>query len=141
MVSNVVEEIAKYKNITETTDKVDSSKIVTMDNYVSTNVIESEDKLQKLRLNVIKLGTGKYVVKQYPPKGKKILIGNKVFLVTESNEYIMPDVVGWSNNEIITLCKLLDIKYTINGYGTVVSTNIEVGSVINKDTVMEINLQ
>ena len=86
------------------------------------------------------MGTGKYVVKQYPPKGKKILIGNKVFLITESDEYLMPDVIGWSSNEMITLCKLLNIKYTTNGYGKVVSTNVETGTVINKDTVMEINL-
>ena len=53
----------------------------------------------------------------------------------------MPDVIGWSSNEIITLCKLLDIKYTISGWGKVTSTNIETGAVINKDTVMEITLQ
>ncbi len=140
MVSGVVEEIAKYKNITEQIDKVDSTKIVEMDNYVSTSVIDATDKLQKERLNVVTLGSGKYVVKQYPPKGKKVLIGNKVFLITESGEYTMPDVVGWSSNELITLCKLLNIKYKTNGYGKVVSTNIETGTIINSDTVMEINL-
>ena len=52
----------------------------------------------------------------------------------------MPDVIGWSSNELITLCKLLNIKYKTNGYGKVVSTNIETGAIINSDTVMEINL-
>ncbi len=140
MVSGVVDEIAKYKNITEEHDRVDSSKIITMDNYVSTNVIDASDKLQKLRLNVIVLGSGKYVIKQYPPKGKTLLVGNKAFLVTESGEYLMPDVYGWSSNEIITLCKLLDINYSVNGYGKVISTNVEVGTPINRETVLEINL-
>ena len=140
MVSGVVEEIAKYKNITEKIDKVDSTKIVEMDNYISVNVNEAIEKLNLQRLIVICMGNGKYVVKQYPPKGKTLLIGNKVFLVTESDEYIMPDVIGWSSNELITLCKLLNIKYTVNGYGKVIGTNIETGATINKDTVIEINL-
>ena len=140
MVSGVVEEIAKYKNITEKIDKVDSTKIVEMDNYISVNVNEAIEKLNLQRLIVICMGNGKYVVKQYPPKGKTLLIGNKVFLVTESEEYIMPDVIGWSSNELITLCKLLNIKYTVNGYGKVIGTNIETGATINKDTVIEINL-
>jgi penicillin-binding protein 2B len=140
MVSGVVEEIAKYKNITEKIDKVDSTKIVEMDNYISVNVNEAIEKLNLQRLIVICMGNGKYVVKQYPPKGKTLLIGNKVFLVTESEEYIMPDVIGWSSNELITLCKLLNIKYTVNGYGKVIGTNIETGATINRDTVIEINL-
>ena len=140
MVSGVVEEIAKYKNITEKIDKVDSTKIVEMDNYISVNVNEAIEKLNLQRLIVICMGNGKYVVKQYPPKGKTLLIGNKVFLVTESDEYIMPDVIGWSSNELITLCKLLNIKYTVNGYGKVIGTNIETGATINRDTVIEINL-
>ena len=140
MVSGVVEEIAKYKNITEQIDKVDSTKIVEMDNYISVNVNDAIEKLNLQRLIVICMGNGKYVVKQYPPKGKKLLIGNKVFIVTESDEYVMPDVIGWSSNELITLCKLLNIKYTVNGYGKVIGTNIETGATINSDTVIEINL-
>lgn len=141
MVSKVVEEIAKYKNITETTDKIDTTKIITLDNYISTDIVSTEEKLKKLNLNVVKLGTGKYVINQYPLNGKKVLIGNKVFLVSNSSEYLMPDITGWSSSEAITLCKLLNLDYTTTGYGTVKSYNIPADTILTSEHKLEMVLE
>lgn len=141
MVSKVVEEIAKYKNLTETTEKIDTTKIIKLDNYISTDIISAEEKLKKFNLNVIKLGTGKYVINQYPIKGKTILAGNKIFLVSNSSDYQMPDITGWSSNEVITLCKLLNLKYSSNGYGKVKTFNIPIGTVLTSEHKLEMTLE
>ena len=47
-----------------------------------------EDKLKKQNIDVVTIGNGKSVIKQYPPKGTTILSGNKAFLLTNSNKYI-----------------------------------------------------
>lgn len=140
MVTKVVEEIAKYKNITENIDVIDQSKIITMDNFLSTDVILAEEKLKELNLQVIRLGSGKYVINQYPEKGKTVLSGNKVFLVSNDSSYTMPDIMGWSGSEVITLCKMLNIRYTHTGYGKVVAFNLEVGSVITDEVRLEVTL-
>ena len=44
-----------------------------------------------------------------------------------SLEVTMPDVVGYSTNEIVTLCNLIGVPYHLNGYGKVVSTSIPTG--------------
>ena len=139
MVTKVVEEIAKYKNITDNTTKIDTSKIITMDNYTSKTISESIESLQKQGLNVTTIGTGKYIINQYPSKNKKIPIGSRVFIVT-NGDLTMPNITGFSSNDAITMCKLLNLDYHVNGIGNVVSTSIPEGTPITKNMPIEINL-
>ena len=139
MVTNIVEEIAKYKNITDNTAKIDTSKIIKMDNYVSKTVPESVEKLQTQGLNVVSIGSGKYIVDQYPKKDKKIPTGSRVIIIT-NGDLTMPDITGFSSNEAITICKMLGLKYQIKGVGNVVSASIPAGMNITKDMLIEINL-
>lgn len=141
MVTKVVEEIAKYKNITELIEKVDSNKIITINNYISAESTLTEERLKKLNLNVIKLGNGKFIINQYPNKGDIILIGNKVFLVTNSNVYTMPDIIGWSNSEVSTLCKLLKIPLNSNGSGKVVTSSIPPGTTLNSSSKLSVTFK
>lgn len=138
MVTKVVEEIAKYKNITEQIEIIDNSKIITMDNFLSTDVLKAEEKLKALNLQVVRLGNGKYIINQYPSAGKTVLSGNKVFLVSNDDVYTMPDIMGWSASEVMTLCRLLNIRYSHSGYGHVTSFNLEVGSEITDEVRLEV---
>lgn len=140
MVKEVVEEVAKYKNITDKIEEMDETKIINLDNYISSDVYETEEKLKKIGLQPIIIGDGKYIINQYPLKNTNIQYGNKVFLLTNSTNYIMPDVKGWSSSDIITFCNIIKLKYKINSYGHVLSTNINPGEIINKDIELEINL-
>lgn len=141
MVAKVVEEVAKYKNLTESVEKIDTNKIVEINNYISTDASVSEEKLKKLGLKVIKLGNGKYVINQYPEKGTTILAGNKVFLVTSDSTYTMPDITDWSISEVITLCKLLKLDFSYTGSGNVKTYNIEAGTEITEDMKLEVTLE
>lgn len=132
MVTDIVEEIAKYKNISKTIEKVDETKIITVDNYINTEFDYTSEKLKKLNLDIIKLGTGKYIINQYPTSGKTILSGNKVFLLTNSSSYDIPDIKGWSYNEVITLCKLINLKYELNGNGNVTDYSYDTNANILK---------
>lgn len=140
MVTKVVEEIAKYKNITDLIEVVDTSKIITLDNFLSTEITYAEENLKLKNINIIRLGNGKYVINQYPEKGQKILSGNKVFLVTNDSEYIMPNIIGWNNSEVVTLCKLLNIRYNITGYGVVTTQSIAEGTLLTDDLKLEVTL-
>ncbi len=141
MTTKIVEEIAKYKNIGTTIEQIDNTKIVTLDNFISTETTNTEEKLKKLGLTVVKLGNGKYIINQYPEKGTKVLVGNKIILLTNDSEYKMPNVIGWSSNEITTLCKLLNIEFKITGNGIVTKTSIEPDTILTKGTKIEITLE
>lgn len=141
MVTKIVQEIAKYKNITEITEKVDNNKIITINNYISNDVVSIEEKLKLLNLNVIKLGNGKNIINQYPPKGQVVLSGTKVFLVTDGLEYVMPNIIGWSSSEVNTFAKLLNIKIKISGYGKAKSQSISEGTIINNLSTLEVEFE
>ncbi len=95
--------------------------------------------IQSKNLNVLTIGSGKYVINQYPKKDKKIPTGSKVILIT-NGDLTMPNITGYSSNEAITICKLLQLKYHINGVGNVISTSIPEGTPITKYMPIEINL-
>lgn len=138
MVKKVVEEIAKYKNLTELIEQVDTNKIITLDNYISTDLTATEEKLKKLNLSLVKLGNGKYIINQYPNKGDIVLAGSKIFLKTNSSEYQIPDITGWSVSEVNTLCKLLNLKLKTIGYGNVKTSSIKAGTTITEGTNIEV---
>lgn len=141
MVKKVVEEIAKYKNLTELIEEVDTDKIITLDNYISSDIQSVEEKLKKINLSVVKLGNGKYIINQYPNKGTVVLAGSKLFLKTNGPEYTMPNITGWSVSEVNTLCKLLGLKLKSNGYGKVKSFSIAEGTKIVNGSSLEVSFE
>src|SRR5574344_1576213 len=103
-VKQVVEEVAKYENIIDVQSDVDESQIITLDSFLNTETIDAEKNLKYLKLNPIIIGDGKYVVKQYPLKNSKLLISSKVYLITNSSNYVMANILGFSENEVRTYC-------------------------------------
>lgn len=132
IVHNVVEESAKALNIVEAKTDEDQSKIVALSNYISSQTVTTVEKLKMKGLNPIVIGEGKYITNQYPLNNESVLVGTKVFLLTNDTTYKMPEVKGWSTNEIITFCNLLGLTYELNGYEKVLTTSIPTGEVIDK---------
>lgn len=140
IVSNVVEEVAKTTNLTDAINDVDESKIIDLSSYISNQVETTVEDLKNKGLKPIVIGKGKYIINQYPLKYSNALIGTKVFLLTNDNNYEMPNVIGWSTNEIVSFCNLIGLKYTLIGYGNVTSINMEIGKTIDLNSMLEITL-
>ena len=140
VVKTAVEEIAKYSNITHENNDVDNSKIVTLNNYINKNTEDVVNELVSLKLTPVVLGAGPKVIKQYPLKDTVTNVGSKAFIFTNDDNYLLPDLTGYAANEVINLCKLLKINYTLEGYGRVVSTNYPPGTLIQDIDNLVINL-
>lgn len=138
--TSAVESIANYANITNTESDIDLSKIINLSNYISSNIETTTEELEKLNLKVIKIGNGNIIINQYPLKNTKVLVGSKVFLLTNNNEYIMPDIKGWSSSEVMNFCNLIGLKYTFNGFGTVSEFNLPIGEIIDLTKTLEVTL-
>lgn len=140
VVTTVVEDIANYKNIANLETTNTNEQIIVFDNYINTSVVESEEKLKQMGLNPIILGDGKYIINIYPKKGTKVIKGTKVFIITSNNNIVMPDITSWSENEVKTFAGLVGIKCNINGYGKVISQSIEKGTIIDSNSILNIEL-
>ena len=139
-VKTVVEEVAKYKDIEEIANTKYDQEIVTLNNYLNTSIEETEEKLKALRLTPIIVGDGKYVIKLYPNENNKVLAGSKVFVLTSESNYKMPNTIGWSENEIVTFCNFIGLKYNVSGYGRVVTQSIAEKELITDDSVLTVEL-
>ena len=141
VVSNTIKEVANLVDVTKEKNDVDNTKIIYLTQYLSRDVATVAEELKKLGVTPIILGKGEYIINQYPLNGSKVVAGSKVFLLTNDTNILMPDVTGWSTNEIIRFCNLIGLKYTLNGYGKVVSTNIAKDTLLDPNTMtLEITL-
>ena len=138
-VVNIVRDIATYKNISDRPSDIDRTKIVKIENYVNRPRTETVRQLRSFGLDPIVIGNGEIIVKQSPRRDTSVIAGSKVFLLTNGNEFKMPNAIGWHSSEIISFANMLNLPYTINGYGRVRKLSIKRGEIINHQT-LEITL-
>lgn len=138
-VTKAVDEIASYANITQNAYESDG-KIIKLENYISKETNSVKENLTNKGVNVITLGTGKYIINQYPLKGISVVKGDKVFLLTNKEDFVMPNLTGYSITEVKTLCTLLGINLTYEGYGYVNSQSIAENTPVTKDLSLHVTL-
>ena len=141
IVHNIIEEAAKSLDIVSIVSDEDQSKIIALSNYISSEVTTTVDKLKQLGLEPIVIGDGKYVTNQYPLNKEEVLIGSKVFLLTNTSTYKMPNAIGWSTNDIVTFCNFIGLSYELVEYGTVKDLSIPPGTVIDKTVPLIVTLE
>lgn len=136
MTKNIVESIAKYKNLSERESNKDESKYVILNSYLNKNVDNVKEEIESLNLIPIIIGDGYVVTNQYPVNNKNIIINSKVYLKTNGENISMIDISGWTKTEVITLMNFMGVDYEINGTGKVVSTNIAPGNKISEKLII-----
>ena len=136
----LMENIAKYRNMFDSSKNKENTNIVTIDNYVSSKVDTVKEKLESKNLKAIVIGSGDTIIKQYPTKGNKVIGNDKVFLLTNGNEYNMIDLTGYSRIDTIEFCKLVGLNPKFDGYGYVTNQSISKDEIIKKNTTLNIYL-
>lgn len=141
VVTKAIESIANYAHISKDETVLDATKIITLNNYLSSSTEETIKNLKHLNLKPIAIGNGNNIINQFPLNKSEVLKGSKVFLLTDSKEYLMPDIKGWSSSEVMSFCNLIGLKYEFDGFGVVESFNIEPNTVIDLKKKLEITLK
>lgn len=101
----------------------------------------ANQKLNGMDINLIMIGNGNSVVKQYPRPTEAIITKQNIFIVTEGDKVTMPNMNGWTLKDVMTFRELTGIKIVINGSGSVVSQSLAAGSIINSDSEIMIELK
>jgi len=140
VIKDVVESVAKYKNLSSIENNEDISKIYTVENFLNKNVEDLEKTLTSKGFDVIVIGNGNKITKQYPTKGMTVLTDSKLFLLTNNTNYTMPNMKNWTTSEVITFANLIGLSYNINGYGYVMNTSLKKGELIDINETLEVNL-
>ena len=135
-VVNIMKNIAKYRN-TFGDDKKANNEVTSLvlDTYINKKTDDVKQIMNQHKINTIIIGDGDKIINQYPNKGETVISYDKVFLVTNKGQGIMPDLKGYSRTEAIYMMKMLGYKYELEGYGYVVDQSIKPGEQIGENTI------
>lgn len=137
-VVEVMKNISKYKNInTGSSNNNSSIDEYVLDNYLNCDAGKVFSDLKKMDVDVIKIGSGDVVVDYYPRD--KVLSKDRVIVITNDSNYLMPNLKNWSKREVKFLFDYLDIKYKFEGNGYVVSQSIKENIPLTSDLEVSIN--
>lgn len=137
-VKEIVKNISKYYNIYQEATKSNGTTYQ-LNNFINQSIKEVEEILNKEKINTIILGDGNKIINQYPIN-TTITTFDKVFFVTNSNNLVIPDLTGYSKNDLEVVLTLLKIPYTIKGHGYVINQSILPGTKIDSNMQIEITL-
>lgn len=137
-----MEHSLQYLNVRPTQKQSGTNKAqsITIGSYQGKSVAAVKQQLEQKGLHVDVLGSGGTVVGQMPIQGEKVLPGSKILLKTNGSVK-MPDLSGWSLNDVMKLAHLLDLQPQVDGTGFVSSQGIAPGTVLKKGQTLKVKLQ
>ncbi|WP_025728769.1 penicillin-binding transpeptidase domain-containing protein [Atopobacter phocae] len=95
---------------------------------------------EEVQPNLVVIGNGDSIIRQYPEEGAPIMPGRPVILMT-SEEAIMPNLQGWARQDVEGLASLLKVDIKQTGVGHVVSQNVKPGVPIDPTITWKIKYQ
>lgn len=111
-----------------------------MPNLISSDVNSAIENLESNQLNVVTIGNGDKVVKQYPSAGNDVYTNQRVFLLTNGNEITLPDFTNWTRKDIISYWNLTNLPITMDGYGIGYEQSLAAGSIADGSVEIIIKL-
>lgn len=90
--------------------------------------------LSALGLTPVVIGSGDKVLKQSVEENTQLLPNAKVLLLTDETP-TMPDVTGWSKNDLMALENLIAKKFVIEGQGFAVAQSLSANSKITEEEI------
>lgn len=113
---------------------------ITMPELSNQNLTTVQQALQKQQLKVGIVGTGSKVVQQLPSAKAAVTPDQRVILLT-NGAMTMPDVHGWSKNDLLKLADITGKKIVIKGQGYAVGQSVAPQAVLNSVKEVVIHLK
>ena len=102
---------------------------------------DAVNSIQDLNVNVIKIGDGINVVDQYPKVKDDVYTNQKVFLLTDGANILVPDFTDWTRKDIIAYWNLSKLPIAIYGYGVGYEQSIAPGNIADGNIEIIIKLR
>lgn len=141
IVKPTIEDIGKYINVTPEEENKSDALEYTLPSFINKKVVEVKQTLVKNHMKAIVIGDGDKVINQYPNKRTVTNLNSRVFLLTNSTNYKMPDFTGWSRGEISNFANLVGLNVEYDGYGFCKSQSLSADSNINLQNKIKVVLK
>lgn len=129
---------ASYTSSVDTT--VNGGYVV--DSFANQSVSFVRSKLEAKQMRVEVIGTGTSVISQFPEPGTKINVGDRIFIKTNSDQIVIPNMVGWSRKDVSIYANLSGLDIEMHGEtGLVTKQSMAEGTVLNNGETFSVTLQ
>lgn len=142
LVQEIIKNVSKYLEIYDESDK-NSNKLSSFEvgSYTNKKKADVVSELNSYGMNVVVIGNGDVVVNQYPISGSVINKIDKVFLLTNYTEILMPNLIGYSTRDFYSFMSLLSIPYETEGIGFITSQSITYNTKITDEMILEVKFE
>lgn len=136
----IMENTLKYLNVGDKNSKDKSDvKYSKVPDVEGQETQKAQDKVNSKSLEPIVIGDGEKITKQSVTADKEVLPNSRVLLLTDG-DVTMPNMSGWTKEEVIAFEKLTNTKVTTKGSGFVSEQSITEGQKISKKDKIEVTL-
>lgn len=136
----IMENTLKYLNVGDKNSKDKSDvKYSKVPDVEGQETQKAQDKVNSKSLEPIVIGDGEKITKQSVTAEKEALPNSRVLLLTDG-DVTMPNMSGWTKEEVIAFEKLTNTKVTTKGSGFVSEQSITEGQKISKKDKIEVTL-
>jgi len=133
---NLIKNIVKYKGMFSDESVSSRESTYEINSYINKDIASVTKELNENNIQVITIGDGNKIIDQYPSNNTELIVNDKVILLTNGDNCLMPDITGWSLSDVSALATLVGVNYESEGYGFVTSQNIKAGDVISDIAVI-----
>ena len=134
----LIEDVSTYLGIVNTDNKIEMPSYITS-SYINKDITNVKEEFKDKKIDLVVIGNGDKIIKQYPSENKILSSNDKLFLLTNGTEIKYANIEGWSRSDLEIYSKLLSVTFNYNGYGYTKGTNIE-GRNVEKGETIELEL-
>ncbi|KRG09916.1 penicillin-binding protein [Staphylococcus sp. NAM3COL9] len=136
----IMENTLKYLNVGDKNSKDKSDvKYSKVPDVEGQETQKAQDKVNSKSLEPIVIGDGEKITKQSVTADKEVLPNSRVLILTDG-DVTMPNMSGWTKEEVIAFEKLTNTKVTTKGSGFVTEQSITEGQKISEKDKIEVTL-
>lgn len=135
----IMENTLKYLNVGSKKDETKSAQYSKVPNVTGQSTDKAKESLKSEDLQVTVIGNGDNVKSQSIKANKKLLPNSKVLLLTDG-DITMPNMKGWTKDDVLAFQELTGINVTTKGSGYVTKQSVNNGTTLKDNSKVEIEL-
>lgn len=140
-IKELVKNISKYKGIFNDKSNNNINRVYKLNAYINKPVDKVKSQLEEIGLNVIVIGDGDKIIKQYPSKNINVIYNDKIYLLTNGTDFEMPNIINWSRKDILDYCNLINLDCEFEGSGYAIEQSIKENTLITNDLKLKVILE
>ncbi|MDU0433837.1 penicillin-binding protein [Staphylococcus haemolyticus] len=135
----IMENTLKYLNVGSKKDETKSAQYSKVPNVTGQSTDKAKESLKSEDLQATVIGNGDNVKSQSLKANKKLLPNSKVLLLTDG-DITMPNMKGWTKDDVLAFQELTGINVTTKGSGYVTKQSVNNGTTLKDNSKVEIEL-